>query len=96
MVENISRIIEKLREIQEPETNASIVDLGLIDRVEVDGERVMVYVNFSYIRSSCKACTPINWMMVRSMIRKIERVLKEGGHRYTIAEAGFNEVYAEG
>ena len=96
MAEKVLEVIEKLRKIREPETNVGILDLGLISGIEVNDEMIVVYVNFSYIRSSCKACIPINWMMVRSMVRKIERVLKEEGYRYMIVEDGSNEIYTQG
>ena len=91
-----SEIMEKLRKIKEPETGASIVDLGMIEKVEAKDGVYEIYVNFAYLNSSCIACMPILWTVVRSLVRKIERAMKELGLRYRIIEAGRNEIYAQG
>jgi metal-sulfur cluster biosynthetic enzyme len=93
---NTDELLEELRKIKEPETGASILELGLIDRIDLQNETFLVYVNFGYMMPFCKACVPIHWMVVRSIVRKIERVLKERGIRYRIIESGRNEIYAEG
>lgn len=89
-------LVVKLRKIREPETYESIIELGLVDRIEEENGKIVVYTNFNYIRSSCKACVPINWLVIRSIVRKIERVLREEGRSFRIVESGTNEVWAEG
>jgi|Deesub1362B_J571_1020462.scaffolds.fasta_scaffold33916_2 metal-sulfur cluster biosynthetic enzyme len=91
-----SELLEKLRMIREPETGVNIVELGMIDRITVQNGVYEIHVNFAYLKSSCKACIPISWMVVRSLVRKIERVMRESGLRYRIIEAGRGEVYAQG
>jgi len=92
----VSEIVESLKKIKEPETGVSIVDLGIIDKIEVKDGIYEVYVNFAYLNSSCIACMPIMWTVVRSLVRKIEKAMKELGLSYKIIEAGRNEIYAQG
>jgi|GEM_PF-1892712 metal-sulfur cluster biosynthetic enzyme len=89
-------ILDRLREIKEPETGTSIVDLGIIDKIIIQDGKYLIYVNFSYLTSSCIACMPIYWTVVRFLVRKIERVMGEERLKYKIIEAGKKEVYAEG
>ena len=89
-------VLELLKGVEEPETGASIVDLGLISGVEVKGEMITVYVNFSRAMPGCKACTPIAWMVVRAIIRRMERVLSGTGMKYRIVESSTNLIHGEG
>ncbi len=41
------RVLEALREVQDPELGMSIVELGLVKRVEVDGQDVRVHVDLT-------------------------------------------------
>lgn len=89
-------ILELMKTIEDPETGASIVDLGLISGVEVEGGKVTVYVNFSRAMPSCKACTPIAWMVMGAIFRRMERVLRRTGMRYRIVESSTNLIHREG
>ena len=89
-------ILELLKKVEDPETGASIIDLGLVSGVEVEGERVTVYVNFDRSMPGCKACTPIAWMVVGAIIRRMERVLSKTGMKYRIVESSTNLIHGEG
>ncbi len=89
-------IFELLKNVEDPETGASIVDLGLVSGVEVEGNRVTVYVNFSKAMPSCKACAPIAWMVVGTIIRRMERVLRRTGLKYRIVESSTSLIHGEG
>ncbi len=84
-------VLEKLRKVREPETGESIVDLGIVTGVKVD-EEVTVYVRFNM--PSCKACLPIAWMVVRAILREIDRVL--AGLKYKVVDDLTGEVYWRG
>ena len=42
-----SRILEALREVKDPELGISIVELGLVKKVELEGKRVQVHVDLT-------------------------------------------------
>ena len=88
-------ILGELKRIKEPETGVSIIDLGIVEKIVVKDGIYNIYVNFAYLNSSCVACMPILWMVVRSLVRKIERVLKEMNLRFRIIEAGRGEIHAQ-
>lgn len=82
--------------LKKPETGVSIVDLGLISGVKVEGGVVTVYVNFSEAMPGCKACIPIAWMVVGAIIRRMERVLSRTGMKYRIVESSTSLIHGEG
>jgi len=55
-----------------------------------------VYVNFSEAMPGCKACTPIAWMVVGAIIRRMERALSETGMKYRIVESSTSLIHGEG
>lgn len=93
---NLDEIIEEIGNIKEPETGVDIKKLGILDGVDVRDNTITVYVNFSYMTPSCKACIPIHWMVTNAIVRKIVRVLKKAGIKYRVIESGIGTVYAEG
>jgi len=94
MVKDI--LLQELGKIREPETGETLLNLGLIDGIDLRDGTVYVYVNFDYMNPSCKACSLIHLLVVRSIVRKMERVLRKSGYSYQIIEAGKKVVYAQG
>ncbi len=89
-------VIEMLGKINDPQFNLSIVELGLVERVAIDGERIVVSVNFTKSLPHCKSCVPVAWMVLRAIIREMERVLGKTGMKFTIKDSTSNVVYGEG
>ena len=98
MSENIEAngVIELLKKIKDPEFGVSIVELGLVDGLDVEGGCVTVFVNFNRSLPSCKSCVPLAWMVLRAILREMERALKGAGVRYRIVEKSSGVVYLEG
>ncbi|HXB97149.1 MAG TPA: iron-sulfur cluster assembly protein, partial [bacterium] len=42
-----SQLLEALRDIKDPELGISIVELGLVKKVELDGKKVQVHVDLT-------------------------------------------------
>jgi|Deesub1362B_J571_1020462.scaffolds.fasta_scaffold00034_59 metal-sulfur cluster biosynthetic enzyme len=89
-------VLKSLKNIKDPETGASILDLGIISGVKVEDEIITVYTNFNRAMPSCKACIPIAWMITNSIIRRIEKSLKNYGISYKIVESSTGQLHAEG
>ncbi len=93
---NPDEVISLLRSIRDPEFGVSIVELGLIERVNVEEKNVTVFVNFNRSLPHCKSCIPLAWMVIRAVLREMERALKGAGIRYRIVESSSGVVYLEG
>ena len=62
-------VIEKLREVMDPELGVNIVDLGLIYGVEVKGKKVKIKMTFT-----TPACPLLNFL-----VQNVEAKAKEAG-----------------
>ena len=89
-------ILEMLGRIKDPQFELSIVELGLIEKVSVDDRQIRVFVNFTKSLPHCKSCVPVAWMVLRAIIREMERVLGKTGMKFTIKDSTSNVVYGEG
>jgi|Deesub1362A_J573_1020465.scaffolds.fasta_scaffold00076_122 metal-sulfur cluster biosynthetic enzyme len=85
-----------LRNVKDPETGASILELGIVSGVEVENDVATVYVTFNRTVPNCKACVPIAWLIINSIIRKIEKCLRDSGFSYKIVESSTGQIHAEG
>lgn len=47
------RVVEALREVEDPELPISVVDLGLLRGVEIDGASVVVRMTFTSVACPC-------------------------------------------
>ncbi|WP_290596335.1 MULTISPECIES: iron-sulfur cluster assembly protein [unclassified Archaeoglobus] len=93
---NFEDIVKEIAEIKEPETGVNVGELGVIESIDVVDDVITIYVNFSYMIPSCKACVPINWLITKSIVRRMERILKKSSLRYRIIESGLGSIYADG
>lgn len=91
-----NHILKLLRKVRDPQFEESIVDLGLISRIEIHEGVAIISVNFNRSLPSCKSCVPMAWMVLRAILREMERVLKKEGIRYRIIENDSDILYAEG
>ncbi len=89
-------VLKSLRNVKDPETGASILELGIISGVKVEDGTITVYTNFNRAMPSCKACMPIAWMVTNSIVRRIEKSLKNYGINYKIVESSTGQIHAEG
>ncbi len=69
-------ILEALEKIKDPETLSSISEVGLLKGVKIHNNIIKVYVNFQGTEPSCKSCRPISWLVINSLVRDIEDVLR--------------------
>ncbi len=92
---NVEDVFESLRGVKDPETGASILELGLVSGVKIEDDIITVYTNFSTAMPSCKACLPIAWMVASTIVRRIEKRLKDFG-KYRIVETSTGQIHAEG
>lgn len=88
-------VLESLKNVKDPETGANILDLGIISGVKIEDGIIIVYTNFDRTMPSCKACVPIAWMVTASIIRRIEKRLRDLGN-YRIVEGLTGLIHAEG
>ncbi|WP_290900146.1 iron-sulfur cluster assembly protein [Ferroglobus sp.] len=80
-------ILNLLKDVKEPTTGESIIDLGLVEGVVVKDE-IVVYVNFLKAMPGCKACVPLAYLIVGAIVREIERAFEKTGMKYRIVEVG--------
>ena len=85
-----------LKNIRDPQFGESIVDLGLIESIIAEGRIVTIYVNLSRSIPHCKSCVPVAWMVLRAILREMERTLKKERIKYRIVENSSGILYAEG
>ena len=80
------QVLNALRDVQDPEFPTSIVDLGLICGVEIQGDKVKVRVTFTAMGCPC-----MDWIL--DDIR--ERLLKEPGILAVEAQVSWELVWTK-
>ncbi len=90
------KVMEILRTIRDPELGVSLFDLGIVEGVDIGERGVTVFVNFNRTLPHCKSCVPIAWMVIRAILRDMEKALKDAELKYRIVESSSGAVYLEG
>lgn len=80
------QVLNALRDVEDPEFPTSIVDLGLICGVEIEGSQVKVRVTFTAMGCPC-----MDWIL--DDIR--ERLLKEPGIREVETQVSWELVWSK-
>ncbi len=70
-------ILELLRKVENPFTNMDIVTEGLVSKVEVEEDKVTIYVAFARYTPLHPFAMAVNWPLQARIIRDMVKVLED-------------------
>lgn len=74
--DEVKAVVEKLREVRDPETDLNIVDEGLVYGLTVEGKRVEVFLLLARSTPECHFCQSIAINVQRRILKDIIEVLR--------------------
>ena len=70
-------ILELLRKVENPFTNMDIVTEGLVSKVEVEEDKVTIYVAFARYTPLHPFAMAVNWPLQARIVRDMVKVLED-------------------
>lgn len=77
----VSRVVEILRNVKDPETGLDIVDEGLVYGLTVNGDEVDVFLLLARSTPECHFCQVLAVNVQRRILEDTVRILKEEGFK---------------
>ncbi|ASI98581.1 iron-sulfur cluster assembly protein [Thermococcus celer] len=77
----VSRVVETLRNVKDPETGLDIVDEGLVYGLTVNGDEVDVFLLLARSTPECHFCQVLAVNVQRRILEDTVRILKEEGFK---------------
>ena len=70
-------ILEALRSVENPFTNMDIVSEGLVTKIEVEEEKVVIYVAFARNTPAHPFVMALNWALQARIVKDMVKVLED-------------------
>lgn len=77
MTEFEEKVVKKLKEVKDPETNVSIIDEGLIYGFTIKDDTIKVFVSIEAATPSCNCSKALSWIIFDKITENIVKKLKE-------------------
>ncbi len=77
MTELEEKVVQKLKEVKNPETNVSIVNEGLIYGFTIKDDTIKVFIGIESATPVCNFCKALSWLTIDKITESIVNKLKK-------------------
>jgi len=73
------KVVEKLREVKDPENGLDIIEEGLVYGFTIKENSIKVFIGIESATPTCNFCKAISWLTIDKISKEIGEKLKELG-----------------
>lgn len=77
MTELEEKVVKKLKEVKDPETDINIVDEGLVYGFTIKNDTIKVFIGIESATPVCNFCKALSWLTIDKITENIVNKLKE-------------------
>lgn len=77
MTELEEKVVKKLKEVKDPETDINIVDEGLVYGFTIKNDTIKVFIGIESATPVCNFCKALSWLTIDKITENIVNKIKE-------------------